>query len=73
LQQALQNEIYFVEYKKNSYPVHKPAAVDYIIFNFGEFLCISNFVWRAFIKESSHLCFKQKVRLKSHNEINILV
>jgi hypothetical protein len=25
------------EYKKNVYPVHKPAAVDYNMFNFGEF------------------------------------
>jgi hypothetical protein len=36
--------------KKNVYPVHTPAAVDYNMFNFGEFLSISNFVWRAFIK-----------------------
>jgi hypothetical protein len=34
---------------------YTPAAVDYIMFNFGEFLSISNIVWRAFIKESSHL------------------
>jgi hypothetical protein len=44
----------FFEHKKNVYPVHTPAAVDYILFNFGEFLSISNFVWRAFIKQSSH-------------------
>jgi hypothetical protein len=31
---------------------YTPAAVDYIMFNFGEFLSISNIVWRAFIKES---------------------
>jgi hypothetical protein len=43
-----------LQIKKNVYPVSKPAAVDYIMFNFGEFLSISNFVWRAFIKERSH-------------------
>jgi hypothetical protein len=31
--------------KKNVYPVHTPAAVDFIMFNFGEF----------FGEESSHL------------------
>jgi hypothetical protein len=54
-----------------NYPVHKPAAVDYIMFNFGEFLFISNFVWRTFIKESIYVV--KKVGLKSHKEINILV
>jgi hypothetical protein len=44
---------------KNVYPVHKPSVDDCIIFNFGAFLCISNFVWRAFINESSHLCCKK--------------
>jgi hypothetical protein len=50
----------FLRIKKNVYPVHKPVAVDDIILNFGDFLTINNFVWRAFIKESSHLCFKKK-------------
>jgi hypothetical protein len=44
----------FFEFKKKMFiPVHKPDAVDYIIFNFGEFLSISYFVWRTFIKQSS--------------------
>jgi hypothetical protein len=38
-------------YKKNVYPIHKPAAVDYVMFNYGEFLSISDFVWRVFITE----------------------
>jgi hypothetical protein len=42
-------DFFYFEYKKNVYPVHTPAAVDYNMFNFGEFLSISNFVWRAFI------------------------
>jgi hypothetical protein len=42
----------FFEYKKNVYPIYKPAAVDYNVFNLGEFLSITNFVWRAFIKQS---------------------
>jgi hypothetical protein len=42
----------FFEYHKNVYPEYTPAAVDYIMFNFGEFLSISSFVWRAFIKQS---------------------
>jgi hypothetical protein len=43
----------FLRIQKNVYQVHKPAAVNYIImFNYGEFLSMSNFVWRAFIKES---------------------
>jgi hypothetical protein len=59
------------EYKKKNYPVHKPDAVDFILFNFGELLTISNFVWRALITESSHVV--KKVGLPSHKEINILV
>jgi hypothetical protein len=46
--------------KTNVYPVYKPAAVDYIMFNFCEFLSISNFVLRAFIKESSHVWSKKR-------------
>jgi hypothetical protein len=61
--------------KKNVYPVHKPAAVDYIMFNFDEYLSISKFVWRAFIKESSHLCCTKRKAfgMESHKEINISV
>jgi hypothetical protein len=44
---------FFFEYKK-IYPVHKLAALLIVLcstlLNF--YLCISNFVWRAFIKES---------------------
>jgi hypothetical protein len=47
--------------KKNVYPVPKLAAANYIIFNFCKFLSINNFVWRAFIKESSHLCCTKKL------------
>jgi hypothetical protein len=64
--------ISFIKVFLKSYPIHKPAAVDYIMFKFCEFLSISNFVWRAFIKESTHLCCK-KVGIESHKEINILV
>jgi hypothetical protein len=28
----------FFKYKKKNYPVHTPAAADYIMFNFGDFL-----------------------------------
>jgi hypothetical protein len=60
----------FSNTKKNVYPVQKPAAVDYILFYFGEFLSISNFVWRAFIEESSHGVKKDEL-LESHKKINI--
>jgi hypothetical protein len=50
----MESELLFYQkhrnFQKNVYPVHTPAAVDYIIFNFGDFLSISNFVWRAFTK-----------------------
>jgi hypothetical protein len=39
--------------KKNVYPVHKPSTVDYIMFNFDEFLFISKFVWRALLKKAA--------------------
>jgi hypothetical protein len=43
----------FLRRKNNVYPVHKPAAVDYFMFNVGEFLFNSNFEWTALIKENS--------------------
>jgi hypothetical protein len=47
---------YFIQNIQNTVKLlivilHKPAVVDYIMLNFGEFLFISNFVWRAFIKK----------------------
>jgi hypothetical protein len=43
------------------------------MFNFGEFLSISNFVRRAFIKQISHVENRLGFGLESHKEINILV
>jgi hypothetical protein len=40
------------------YNYQAAAAVDYIMFNFGNF-SISNFVWTGFIKESSHVWSKK--------------
>jgi hypothetical protein len=42
------------------------------MFNFGEFLYISNFVLRAFNKESSHLWSEKRLvfGLETHKEIN---
>jgi hypothetical protein len=42
------------------------AAVDYIMFNLDNF-SISNFVWTAFIKESSHV-WSKKVKLLFWNQ-----
>jgi hypothetical protein len=65
---------FFENKKKNVYPVHTPAAVDYIMFNFGEYVSIRIFVWRAFIKQSSYLWSKKRAfGVKSHKEINIPV
>jgi hypothetical protein len=47
--------------KKKCLPRHKPAAVDYIMFNFGEFLSISNFV----LVIKSQLMEKSKTLIKN--------
>jgi hypothetical protein len=52
--------------KKNVYPVHKPAAVDYIMLNLGEFLSSSNFVWRAsddYITKKTNIPEKTSINL----------
>jgi hypothetical protein len=52
---------FFDKKKKNVYPAHKPAAVVCIMFNSGEFLSISNFVWRASIQQNSHRWSKKNM------------
>jgi hypothetical protein len=51
----------FFGYKKNVYPIPKPAAVYFIMFNFSEFLSISNFVWRASTKQNKPSMEKKKM------------
>jgi hypothetical protein len=50
-------------------PVHTPAAVDYIMFNFGEFLSISNFV----LKKAAIYGVKAMSGQEIQKEINLAV
>jgi hypothetical protein len=67
------SKIFLLIQKKNVYPVHKSMLSIILYSTVVNFYLLVIFLWRAFIKESSHLCCKKKVGLESHKEINILV
>jgi hypothetical protein len=57
--------------KKIFYPVHTPAAFDYIMYNFGEFLSIRSFIWRAFFNNRvAYVAKKALVRLRTFGQFN---
>jgi hypothetical protein len=64
--------------KKNVYPVHKPAAVDYIIYIYLQILTLVNFyllviLYGELLLKKAAIYVVKKVGLESHKEINILV